>query len=218
MLLLVDLDGVVYRGADPVPGVAAVLADRAARGDAVVYVTNNSMHDRASYVSRLSAMGAPVDPDRIVSSARATAGYLVEHHPEVRRVLAIGAGGLDRELQDAGLDVVTSAHAATRMSQEGIGGAEAAGHPDAVVAGLDPNLTYLRLAAAADCIRAGARFVATNRDPVYPTERGRPPGSRFDRRRARGDDRRDAGLDRQAGAVASRARGPRGRRARPRTR
>ncbi len=177
MLLLVDLDGVVYRGADPVPGVAAVLADRAARGDAVVYVTNNSMHDRASYVSRLSAMGAPVDADRIVSSARATAGYLVEHHPEARRVLAIGAGGLDRELQDAGLEVVTSAHAATRMAQEGIGGAEAAGHPDAVVAGLDPNLTYLRLAAAADCIRAGARFIATNRDPVYPTERGVRPGA-----------------------------------------
>ncbi len=46
LLLLVDLDGVVYRGTDPVPGVAAVLADRAARGDDVVYVTNNSMHYR----------------------------------------------------------------------------------------------------------------------------------------------------------------------------
>ena len=49
LLLLVDLDGVVYRGLDPVPGVAAVLADRAARGDDVVYVTNNSMHYRADY-------------------------------------------------------------------------------------------------------------------------------------------------------------------------
>jgi ribonucleotide monophosphatase NagD (HAD superfamily) len=38
MLLLVDLDGVVYRGATPIPGVAAVLADRAAHGDTVVYV------------------------------------------------------------------------------------------------------------------------------------------------------------------------------------
>ena len=43
--------------------------------------------------------------------------------------------------------------------------------------GLDPNLTYLRLAAAADCVRAGARFIATNRDPVYPTERGLRPGA-----------------------------------------
>ncbi|HSG86056.1 MAG TPA: HAD-IIA family hydrolase [Candidatus Limnocylindrales bacterium] len=177
MLLLVDLDGVVYRGAEPVPGVAAVLADRAARGDDVVYVTNNSMHYRADYVTRLTAMGAPVDPDRIVSSARATARYLVERHPEVRRVLALGAGGLERELRDVGLDVVTAAHAATRVAQEGLDGAVAAGHPEAVVVGLDPQLTYLRLAVAADAIRAGARFIATNRDPIYPTERGVRPGA-----------------------------------------
>jgi HAD superfamily hydrolase (TIGR01450 family) len=177
MLLLVDLDGVVYRGTDPVPGVAAVLAARAAAGDVVVYVTNNSMHYRADYVTRLRAMGAPADPDRVVSSARATAAYLVDRHRDVRRVLAIGAGGLERELRDVGLEVVTAAHAATRMSQEGIDGAAAAGHPEAVVAGLDPQLTYLRLAAAADCVRAGALFIATNRDPVYPTERGVRPGA-----------------------------------------
>src|SRR5512135_3751865 len=51
MLLLVDLDGVVYRGAAPVPGVASVLAACAAAGDRVVYVTNNSMHYRADYVA-----------------------------------------------------------------------------------------------------------------------------------------------------------------------
>ncbi len=177
MLLLVDLDGVVYRGADPVPGVAAVLAERAARGDDVVYVTNNSMHYRADYVTRLRSMGAPVDVDRIVSSARATAAYLRERHPDTHRVLAVGAGGLERELRDQGFDVVTAAHAATRMAQEGIDGVAAAGAPDAVVVGLDPQVTYLRLAAAGDCIRAGARFVATNRDPVYPTERGLRPGA-----------------------------------------
>jgi HAD superfamily hydrolase (TIGR01450 family) len=177
VLLLVDLDGVVYRGAEPVPGVAAVLADRAARGDQVVYVTNNSMHYRADYVTRLAAMGAPVDADRIVSSAGATARYIVEREPGIRRVLALGAGGLERELGDVGLDVVTAGHAATRMAQEGIEGGVAAGRPEAVVVGLDPQLTYLRLAAAADCIRAGAAFIATNRDPIYPTERGLRPGA-----------------------------------------
>ena len=177
LLLLVDLDGVVYRGADPVPGVAAVLAARAARGDDVVYVTNNSMWYRAEYVTRLTDMGAPVEADRVVSSSRATALYLVDHEPGVRRVLAVGAGGLDRELRDAGFEVVTAGAAATRMSQEGIDGWTAAGAPDAVVVGLDPQLTYLRIAAAADCVRAGARFIATNRDPVYPTERGLRPGA-----------------------------------------
>jgi 4-nitrophenyl phosphatase len=177
LLLLVDLDGVVYRGAEPVPGVAAVLADRAARGDDIVYVTNNSMHYRADYVARLSAMGAPVSADRVVSSARATALHIVNHEPGIRRVLVVGAGGLERELRDVDLDVVTAAHAATRMHQEGVDGWVAAGGPDAVVTGLDPALTYLRLAAAADCVRAGARFIATNRDPVYPTERGLRPGA-----------------------------------------
>ena len=177
LLLLVDLDGVVYRGADPVPGVAAVLTDRVGRGDDVVYVTNNSMWYRAEYVARLADMGAPVDPDRIVSSPRATALYLREHLPDVRRVLALGAGGLERELRDAGFEVVTAAHAATLVGRDGVEAWDAANAPDAVVVGLDPQLTYLRLAVAADCIRAGAHFIATNRDPIYPTERGLRPGA-----------------------------------------
>ncbi len=179
MLLLVDLDGVVYRGAAAVPGVASVLAARAALGDRVVYVTNNAMHHRTDYLGRLRELGAPIQAgaDAVVSSARATARYLVDGQPPARRVLVVGAGGLERELRDVGLDVVTAAHAATRMAQEGIDGVAAAGHPNAVVVGLDPQVTYLRIAAAADAIRAGGRFVATNLDPVFPTERGLRPGA-----------------------------------------
>jgi phosphoglycolate/pyridoxal phosphate phosphatase family enzyme len=177
LLLLVDLDGVVYRGEDPVPGVAAVLQARADAGDDVVYVTNNSMHYRADYVTRLAGLGAPVAADRIVSAPRATALYLQERHPDIRRVLAVGASGLDRELRDVGLEVVNTGFAAERMAKEGIDGVAAAGNPGAVVAGVDPQMTYLRLAAAADCIRAGAVFIATNRDPTYPIERGLRPGA-----------------------------------------
>jgi HAD superfamily hydrolase (TIGR01450 family) len=177
LLLLVDLDGVVYRGADPVAGVSAVLAARAAAGDEIVYVTNNSMHYRMDYVTRLAQIGAPVSADRVVSAPRATALYLRKHEPSIQRVLTVGASGLDRELRDVGLDVVTAAYAAERMAHEGLDGVAAAGNPDAVVAGVDPQLTYLRIAAAADCVRAGARFIATNRDPVYPTERWLRPGA-----------------------------------------
>jgi HAD superfamily hydrolase (TIGR01450 family) len=177
VLLLVDLDGVVYRASESVPGVGPALAARAALGDDVVYVTNNSMYFHSDYLPRLAGHGAPVGPDRVVTSARASALYIRDHLPEVRRVLAVGAGGLDRELREAGLDVVTAAHAATRMSQEGIDGWAAAGHPDAVVVGLDQQLTYMRVAAAADCVRAGATLIATNRDPIYPTERGFRPGA-----------------------------------------
>ncbi|MEO5966201.1 MAG: HAD-IIA family hydrolase [Candidatus Limnocylindrales bacterium] len=177
MLLLVDLDGVVYRATESVPGVGAALAARAALGDDVVYVTNNAMHYHADYLPRLASHGAPVGPDRVVTSSRASAIYVRDHMPGVRRVLAVGASGLERELTEAGFEVVTAGYVATRMSQEGIDGWAAAGHPDAVVVGLDPQLTYLRIAAAADCVRAGAALVATNKDPMYPTERGFRPGA-----------------------------------------
>jgi HAD superfamily hydrolase (TIGR01450 family) len=177
VLLLVDLDGVVYRASASVPGVAEALSARKALGDEVVYVTNNAMHYHGDYLPRLEGHGAPVGRDRVVTSARASALYVRDHLPEVRRVLAVGASGLERELREAGFDVVTAAYAATRMSQEGLDGWAAAGHPDAVVVGLDPQLTYLRVAAAADCVRAGSVLVGTNKDPIYPTERGFRPGA-----------------------------------------
>jgi HAD superfamily hydrolase (TIGR01450 family) len=183
LLLLVDLDGVLYRGAEPVPGVAAVLAARAALGDDVVYVTNNSMWHHTEYVDRIAAMGAPVDADRIVSSPRAPALYLADHEPSIRHVLTVGARGLERELEDAGFRVTPAADAAKRIAGTGFEGTDggngwdAAVRPDAVVVGLDPRIDYLRLAVAADCVRAGARFIATNRDPVYPTERAIRPGA-----------------------------------------
>ena len=177
MLLLVDLDGVVYRGSEPIPGVADLLSRRVAAGDDVVYVTNNSMWYRADYVDRLAAMGAPVSADRVVSSPRATALYLRETDPGLERVLALGGAGLGRELADLGFIVVMAGAAADRVRNEGIDRFEASGRPGAVVVGLDFDLTWERLAVASSSIRAGARFVATNRDPVYPTEHGLMPGA-----------------------------------------
>lgn len=177
MLLLVDLDGVVYRASRPVPGVAELLARRAAAGDDVLYVTNNSMYDRGHYAARLRALGAPADAGRVVTSARATARYLRTAAPEVRRVLAVGAGGLVRELRWAGLEVVPAARAAAALRGGAPDAWRAVGCPEAVVVGLDPRLTYLRLAAAVDALRAGARFVATNRDPLFPMEDGLRPGA-----------------------------------------
>ena len=198
MLLLVDLDGVVYRGAAPIPGVAAVLADRAARGDTVVYVTNNSMHYRADYVTRLTALGAPVTADRVVSRARATALYLGRPGPagpprprgRRRRPRA--------RVPRRGLDVVTAAHAASRLAQEGLDGWEAAGEPDAVVVGLDPQFTYQKLAVAGG-LRPSTAHGSWPRT-VIPSIRpstGRGPGAGRSSPRSR-PVAGDAGLDRQA--------------------
>ena len=161
----------------PVPGVAAVLAARAAAGDDVAYVTNNSMWYRADYVTRLSSMGAPVSPDRIVSSARATALYLAEQSPRPGCVLVVGGAGLVHELRDVGIEVMPSAEAAERWTANGRDAAAATRGVDTVVVGLDLEFTYARLAVAAAAVRAGARFIATNRDPIYPMEHGLMPGA-----------------------------------------
>jgi 4-nitrophenyl phosphatase len=165
VLLLVDLDGVVYRGRDPVPGIPRLLADRVAAGDVVLYVTNNSSRHRTEYLSRLTAIGAPVRPEWIFSSARATALELTQGDSPSRTVMVLGEAGLVQELRDVGLRAVPPT------------GRGLAAHPDTVVVGIDRRLTYARLAAAADAVRAGARFVATNRDPVFPTPNGFTPGA-----------------------------------------
>jgi len=127
LLLLVDLDGVLYRGAEPVPGIAAVLATRASRGDDVVYVTNNSMWYREDYVERIARMGAPVSADQIVSSPRATALYLRDHEPSIRHVLTVGASGMDRELEDAGFRVTPAGDIGELIRGSGAEGTDVAG-------------------------------------------------------------------------------------------
>jgi len=160
VLLLVDLDGVVYRGTVPVPGVAAVLAERQAAGDRVVYVTNNSRWHRSEYHEKLRSMGAPVGDGSVMSSARATALALAGLPSRPRATMVLGGPGLVRELRDERLHVVAP-------TPRGL-----ADRPDAVAVGIDVALTYRRLSIAAEAVRDGALFVATNRDPVFPTPEG----------------------------------------------
>jgi glycerol 3-phosphatase-2 len=156
MLLLVDLDGVVYRGSEAIPGMPELLSQREAHGDIIVYVTNNSRWHRSQYQERLAGMGAPVRPEHILTSARGTALALAERPTPPRLVMVLGGDGLARELDDVGL-------ASTPASDEGL--AEA---PDAVVVGVDFDLSMERLSAAAEAVRRGAFFAATNRDPIIP--------------------------------------------------
>jgi len=168
VLLLVDLDGVVYRGAEPVPGMADVLNRRVAAGDRVMYVTNNSRSHRDEYRAKLLAMGVPLgteDDQNIFTAARAAAVLLAESDPPPRLAMVLGGAGLARELRDVGIRVCGP----TRR------GLDAA--PDALVVGVDFELSYERLSIAATAVRRGARFVATNRDPMYPTAEGLNAGA-----------------------------------------
>jgi HAD superfamily hydrolase (TIGR01450 family) len=168
VLLLVDLDGVVYRGADAVPGMPALLRDRAARGDRIVYVTNNSRSHREEYRAKLQRLDVPLLPSAeqsIVTAARATAVLLAETEPPARVAMVFGGPGLARELRGVGIATV----------EPDTAGLAAA--PDTLVVGVDFDLTYERLSTACEAVRRGARFWATNRDAIFPAEDGLKAGA-----------------------------------------
>ncbi|MEP7082113.1 MAG: HAD-IIA family hydrolase [Chloroflexota bacterium] len=172
-LVIFDLDGVVYRGVEPIPGAADLVEWLHAERVLVRFATNNSMVARSGYVERLAAMGIPTAVEEIVTSTSATVAHLARHAPEVRSVLAIGADGMHEELKAAGLDVVMADAAASLAYL---------GEPlersfDAVIVGLDPDLDYRRLAVAMTAVASGARLVATNADARYPTPLGFLPGA-----------------------------------------
>lgn len=171
-LVIFDLDGVVYRGAEPIPGARELVAWLHERGALVRFATNNSMVARAGYVERLGAMGIPTAVEEIVTSTSATVEHLHRHAPEVRRVLAIGAAGMHEELTSAGFEVRMAADLAA-----GHDGGQLPAAFDAVIVGLDPTVDYGRLAVAMRAVADGARLIATNADARYPTASGFLPGA-----------------------------------------
>ncbi|HTI28989.1 MAG TPA: HAD-IIA family hydrolase [Methylomirabilota bacterium] len=172
-LAIFDLDGVIYRGRQAVPGAADLVAALRQAGLLVRFATNNSMATRAMYVPRLVEMGIPAQVDEIVTSTSATIDHLHAHLPDVRRVMAVGAGGMLDELHAAGYEAVAAGDAVDAAYD----GGPLQTDYDAVIAGLDPAFDFRRLAAATTAIRAGARFIATNADLRYPTPTGFLPGA-----------------------------------------
>lgn len=172
-LVLFDLDGVVYRGQEPVAGAAELVAQLHRAGIGVRFVTNNSMSTRDDYAAKLAQMGIRTAAGEIVTSVSATVEHLKRHHPSVARILAVGERGLIEELRGAGYEVRPARDAAPASYAGG-----PLGEPyDAVVAGLDQSFDYRRLAIAVSAVQDGARFVATNVDLRYPTPDGFLPGA-----------------------------------------
>jgi glycerol-1-phosphatase len=171
-LVIFDLDGVIYRGTDAVPGAAELVAWLHGRDVHVRFATNNSMATRADYVARLGAMGITTEIEEVVTSTSATVDHLARHAPEVRSVLAVGADSMRRELEEAGLEVTLAADARPTLP-----GGRLEGRFDAVIVGLDPALDYARLSSAMAAVADGARLIATNADSRYPTPAGFLPGA-----------------------------------------
>jgi 4-nitrophenyl phosphatase len=172
-LVVFDLDGVVYRGWQAVPGAASLVAAVRRSGCLVRFATNNSMATRQAYADRLEEHGIDASAREIVTSTSATIDHLQTHLPDVRRLLAVGAEGMLAELAAAGFEV---AHARSAESPAW-NGADLTEDWDAVVVGLDPLVDYRTVGIAATAIRLGARFIATNADMRYPTPEGFMPGA-----------------------------------------
>jgi HAD superfamily hydrolase (TIGR01450 family) len=172
-LVIFDLDGVVYRGHEPIAGATGLVAALRATGQQVRFATNNSMATRQAYVERLAAQGIPTTVDEIVTSTWATIQHLHAHEPGLRHLMVLGADGMLSELRDAGFEAVPAASAAPADWY----GAPLAERYDALIAGLDPAIDYRSLGIASAALRAGARFLATNADVRYPTPSGFVPGA-----------------------------------------
>ncbi len=153
--LIVDIDGVVYRGNTPLPGAIDAINTLSERLK-VLFLTNNSTRSRAQYRKRLSSMGIDMERCSVLNSSRATALHL--SRTGIHSALVIGERGLVDELALEDIKVVDH-------------GAEA------VVVGLDRSFSYEKMASGLREVLEGALFVATNPDPTIPDEKGFLPGN-----------------------------------------
>lgn len=153
MAWVLDLDGVVWLGKEPVPRAAGAVATLRDRGERVLFVTNNSAAPIAEVEARLAAMSVPAEGD-VVTSAEATAALL---EPGSTALVCAGPGVADA-LARRGVHTVRE------------------GDADAVVVGWHTDFDYERLTAALHAVRHGARLLGTNDDATYPTPGEPLPG------------------------------------------
>lgn len=157
--VLLDVDGTLWRGGEPAPGLAdffALLRDRAI---GVRIVTNNSLKPPAHYRRKLATFGVTVGDDEILTSAQATGAYLAQTLSPGAPVYVIGEAGLLAAVHAARMHVMSDAAAPVA----------------AVVVGGDRCLTYTKLKHAVLLLQRGAMLIGTNPDLLIPTAAGLAP-------------------------------------------
>ena len=157
--VLLDVDGTLWRGSQPVPGLAEFFALLHARRIGYRIVTNSSVRPPQYYRDKLAHFGVGVELHTILTSAEATARYLTRTLAPAAAVYVIGEEGLTSALQHAGLTIMG---AATQPVA-------------AVVVGGDRALTYAKLKDAILLLLRGAQLIGTNPDLLVPTAVGLAP-------------------------------------------
>lgn len=160
-LALVDLDGVAYRGHQPIDHAASSLTSARDGGMRLVFVTNNASREPEEVAAQLTGLEIPTDADEVMTAAQACATLLRTRLDPGAKVLVVGGKGLVTAVRQAGFEVVSSAD----------------DEPAAVAQGFAPQLAWEDLAEAAYAVGRGAWHVASNLDMSLPTERGFAPGN-----------------------------------------
>ncbi len=153
---LIDMDGVIYRGKQLIPGADSFIHLLLEREIPFVFLTNNSQRTRRDVVCKLERMGIRVTESHIFTCAMATARFLAAQKPN-GTAFVIGEGGLSHALHRNGYAIVDD-------------------DPDYVVVGEGRTFNMETVEAAVRMILRGAKLIATNMDPNCPTASGTRPG------------------------------------------
>jgi HAD superfamily hydrolase (TIGR01450 family) len=152
--VILDLDGVIWRGGEPIDGSSEAVGRLRSAGQRLLFVTNNSNPTVEETIDKLRGFGMEVEPDELVTSSQAAASLLEAG----TRALVCGGPGVDEALEERGVEPVHE------------------GDADAVVVGFHKTFDFDRLTTAFRAVIAGARLIGTNDDPTYPTPDGPVPG------------------------------------------
>lgn len=153
---LIDMDGVIYRGHELIPGADRFIGELLENQIPFLFLTNNSQRTRRDVATRLERLGISVGEEHIFTCAMATARFLARQKPN-GTAYVIGEGGLLTALHTNGYSIVDK-------------------DPDYVVVGEGRTLNFEMMEAAVGMILGGAKLVATNLDPNCPTQTGTRPG------------------------------------------
>jgi NagD protein len=153
---LIDMDGVIYRGHELIPGADRFVQELRSRQVPFMFLTNNSQRTRRDVATRLQRMGMDVEEEHVFTCAMATARFLAHQTPR-GTAYVIGEGGLLTALHSSGYSIVDR-------------------DPDYVVVGEGRTFTFEMAEAALNMLLDGAKLVATNLDPHCPTQDGSRPG------------------------------------------
>jgi 4-nitrophenyl phosphatase len=158
--MIIDLDGVIWRGDTLLDGAKSLFKELHQRNLPYMIATNNSTTTPENMWKQALSYGIEIQQERFLTSSQAAVDFLRDQLPNDAKVFLIGEKGLREAVEEGSYKITNTAEGA-----------------QAVIVGLDRNITWEKMAEAAYAIEAGAFFIGTNPDTSLPTERGFAPGT-----------------------------------------